>query len=270
MLISGGRAQRHTEECRIRVEGELRKAEEGKARFRAAASRVGDAPTGRALKRVRFAADRVEEDAKTSEGTLASAPSSLSAEDATTNSLPAHLSEAVLPASAVEVPHQVMSEGASCSSDAAVRLSMKRSSDSSNSESETKSFTLITPRAMLSFFWMILMSVERLNSVVKSVVGRRHFLNDWDREPRDYLRAYGSDGTTVACSSGGATKELMSNGPRLLDFLAAARNSNGNLQRKTIAKCVRQHECGILGAVGHSEEFDPALLCRAKKKEKTS
>ena len=54
-LISGGCAQDHTEECRIRVEGELRKTEDGKARLRAAASRVGDAPTGRALKRVRCA-----------------------------------------------------------------------------------------------------------------------------------------------------------------------------------------------------------------------
>ena len=63
---------------------------------------------------------------------------SLPAEDATTNSMPAHSSEAVLPASAVEVPDQVMSEGASCAPDAAVRLSMKRSSDSSHSESEAK------------------------------------------------------------------------------------------------------------------------------------
>ena len=57
-LVSGGRAQGHTEECRIRVEGELRKTEEGKAHLRAAASRVGDAPTGRALERVRFAQNR--------------------------------------------------------------------------------------------------------------------------------------------------------------------------------------------------------------------
>ena len=56
----------------------------------------------------------------------------------------------------------------------------------------------------------------------------------------------------------------MSDEPRLVDFLAAARNSNGNLQRKTIAKCVRQHNCGILVAVGHCEEFDPALVHRAK------
>ena len=85
-------------------------------------------PQGVALKIVRFAADRVEDDAKTPEATSASAPSSLPAEDATTNSLPAHSSEAVLPESAVEMPDQVMSEGASSAPDAAVRLSMKRSS----------------------------------------------------------------------------------------------------------------------------------------------
>ena len=55
---------------------------------------------------------------------------------------------------------------------------------------------------------------------------------------------------------------------RLLDFLAAARNSNGNLQRKTIAKCVRQHKRGILGAVGHCWEFGPVLVHRAKMEEK--
>ena len=83
------------------------------------------------MKRVRFAADRVEDVAKTPEATSAS-------EDATTNSLPAHSSEAALPASAVEVPDHVMSEGAKSAPDAAVRLSMKRSSDSSHSESETE------------------------------------------------------------------------------------------------------------------------------------
>ena len=45
-----------------------------------------------------------EDDAETPEATSASAPSSLPAEDATTNSLPAHSSEAAVPASAVEVP----------------------------------------------------------------------------------------------------------------------------------------------------------------------
>ena len=43
-----------------------------------------------------------------------------------------------LPGSGTEVPYQVMSEGASSSSDAAVRLSMKRSSDNSGPESEAK------------------------------------------------------------------------------------------------------------------------------------
>ena len=43
---------------------------------------------------------------------------------------PHPLFDPALPASATGVPDQVMSEGASGSSDAAVRLSMKRSSDS--------------------------------------------------------------------------------------------------------------------------------------------
>ena len=135
-LVSGGRAQGHTEECRIRVEGELRKTEQGKARLCAAASRVGDAPSGRALKRVRFAENRDGDNAEMPEATSASAPSSLPAEAATTNSLPAPSSELALPASAVEVPDQVMSEGVSGASDAAVRL--KRSSESPNSEYDTK------------------------------------------------------------------------------------------------------------------------------------
>ena len=44
----------------------------------------------------------------------------------------------MLPASAFEVPDQVVSDGASSALDAALRLSMERSSDSSHSESETK------------------------------------------------------------------------------------------------------------------------------------
>ena len=40
---------------------------------------------------------------------------------------------------------------------------------------------------------------------------------------------------------------------RILDFLAAARNSNGKLQKKTFGKCVRQHQRGILEAVEHCE-----------------
>ena len=137
-LISGGRAQGHTEECRIRVEGEIRKTEEGKASLRAAASRVEDAPTGRALKRVRFAGDRVEDDAEMPEPTPESAPSNLTAEAASSSPAATPSTETALPASAVEVPDQVMSDGASSAPDAAVILSMKRSRDSSHFESETK------------------------------------------------------------------------------------------------------------------------------------
>ena len=75
-------------------------------------------------------------------------------------------------------------------------------------------------------------------------------MNGWT-EFRDKLRACGSDATTVACSSCETTRELMSSESCLLDLLAAARNGNGNLQRITIGKCVRQHERGVLGAVGH-------------------
>ena len=39
------------------------------------------------------------------------------------------------------------------------------------------------------------------------------------------------------------------------------RNSNGNRE-------VRQHKCGILGAVGHCEEFDAVLVHRANMEEK--
>ena len=62
----------------------------------------------------------------------------------------------------------------------------------------------------------------------------------WDSASGDSLRTLGSDGTTVKCTSGGLTKELMPNEPRLLDLLAAARDRNGRLMR-TIAKCSRQH-----------------------------
>ena len=220
-LISGGRAQGHTKE-------------EGKARLRAAASRVGDAPTGRALKRVRFAADRVGDDAETPEATSASAPSSLPTEAATTNSLPA-------PASAVEVPDQVMSEGASSAPDAAVRLSMKRSSGSSHSESETK--RLHTDHSMRDVVMLVDdpdvgRSIEWCREVCPRGETFLVDVNDWDCAFRDKLRACGSDGTTEPCSSSGTTRELMSNESCLLDLLAAARNGNGNLQKKTIGKCV--------------------------------
>ena len=99
---------------------------------------MGDAPTGRALKGVRFAVDRVEDDAQMLEPTPESAPLVLPAEAASSSPAATPSTETALPASAVEVPDQVMSEGASGASDAAARLSMKRSSYSSHSESETK------------------------------------------------------------------------------------------------------------------------------------
>ena len=114
------------------------------------------------------------------------------------------------------------------------------------------------------------MSVERLNSVREVCRRKETFLidvNDWDCEFRDKLRACGSDGTTVACSSSGTIRELMSNESCLLDLLDAARNGNGSLQRKTIGKCARQRKRGVLGAVEHCEEFDPVLVHRAKMEE---
>ena len=199
--------------------GRTRQTEEGEARLRAAASRVGDALTGRALKRVRFAAGRVEDDAETPEATSASAPSSLPDEDATTNSLPAHSSEAVLPASAIGVPDQVMSEGASSALDATVRLSMKLASDSSHSESETKRLHIghsMRDVVMLLDDSDVSHAIGRSREVCRR---RGTFLvdvNDWDCESRDNLRACGSDGSTVVCSSGGVAKELKSNESRLL------------------------------------------------------
>ena len=69
---------------------------------------------------------------------------------------------------------------------------------------------------------------------------------DWDPASRDRLLALGSDGTSVTCASGGATLELMSNESRLLHLLAAARDRNGRLQKRTIAKCARRHKCSSL------------------------
>ena len=95
-------------------------------------------PQERALKRVRFAENQDDNNAEVPEPTTETAPPNLHPEAASSSSAPTLSVDPALPASATEVPDQVMSEGASSSSDAAVRLSMKRSSDSSNSESETK------------------------------------------------------------------------------------------------------------------------------------
>ena len=164
-----------------------------------------------------------------------------------------------------------MSEGASSAPDAAVRLSMKRSSDSSHSESETK--RLHTDHSMRDVVKLlddsdVGRSIERCREVCRRSKMFLVDVNDWDCAFRDKLRTCGSDGTTVACSSIGTIRELMSNESCLLDLLAAARNGNGGLERKTIGKCARQHIRGILGAVGHCEEFDPVLVHRAKMDEK--
>ena len=112
------------------------------------------------------------------EPTSESAPSNLPPEAASSSSAPTPSVDPALPTSATEVPDQEMREGAGSSSDAAVRLSMKRSSDSPNSESEAK--RLHTGHsAMLSCFWMILTSVERSSGVGKFVVGRGRFLSMW-------------------------------------------------------------------------------------------
>ena len=112
---------------------------------------------------------------------------------------------------------------------------MKRLSDSSNSESETKRLHTDHPTrdvVMLLEDSGVSHAVERCRKVCRRKGTFLVDVIDWDCECRDKLRACGSDGVIVACSSGGATKELMSNEPRLLDFLAAARNSNGNPQEE--------------------------------------
>ena len=159
-----------------------------------------------------------------------------------------------------------MRDGASSSSSSGVKRS---NDDSSNPESETFHADPSTRDVVM------LLNDSDANQAVEQCreVCRRSgtFLvdvDDWDSKSRDNLRVFGSDGTIVVRSSGGITRDLMSNESGLLDFLAAARNSNGNLQRKTIAKCVRQHKRGILGAVGHCEVFDPILVHRAKMEEK--
>ena len=159
---SGGRAQGHTERgisnsCRGRTREDRRRA-----------CRVGDAPTGRALKGVRFAVDRVEDDAQMLEPTPESAPSNFPTEAASSSPAATPSTDTAQPASAADSPDQVMTEGTSSAPDAAVRLSMKRSSDSSHSESETKRHHSDHSTHDV---------VRALNSVMKSVVGKRRFLS---------------------------------------------------------------------------------------------
>ena len=76
----------------------------------------------------------------------------------------------------------------------------------------------------------------------------RIVVNNRDSASRRSLRSLGSDGTVVTCTIGGVAMELVSNEPGLLDLLAAAPRRGGRLERRTIAKCARQHTCGVVGS----------------------
>ena len=91
-------------------------------------------------------------------------------------------------------------------------------------------------------------------------------VNHWGSASHDSLRALGSDGTVVTCTSG-ATRELRSNESRLFALLAAARSRDGCLERRTIAKCARQRKCGVVGTVDSCVQFDPGLVRCAKMEE---
>ena len=169
------------------------------------------------MKRVRFAESRVDDNAEMPERTSVS------------SSVPKSSTEPALSSSAIEVPDQVMSEGASSSHSTGVKRS---NDDSFNTESVTKRFhTDHSTRdvVMLLDDSDVSQTVEQCREVCRRKGTFVVDVNDWDCESRDNFRACGSDGTTVACSSGGITRELMSNESRLLDFLAAAHNSNGRL-----------------------------------------
>ena len=91
-----------------------------------------------------------------------------------------------------------MSEGSSGAPDAAVRLSMKRSSDSSYSETETK--RLHTDHSMRDVVMFlddadVGRSIERCREVCRRGETFLVDVSDWDRAFRDKLRACGSDGT---------------------------------------------------------------------------
>ena len=165
---------------------------------------MGDAPAGRALKRVRLAESRVDDDAEVPEPTSEPAPSSFLAEAASSSSAATPSTEKALPASAIGVSDQVMSELASSAPHAAIRLSMKRLGDSPRSESETKRH-----HAGHSTQDVVMLldgsDVGQAVALCREVCRRSEAffvdVNDWDCAFRDKLRAFGSDGTTVACSS---------------------------------------------------------------------
>ena len=60
-LTRGGRAQAHSEACRVRLEGELEKSERGRARLAAAATRSAHEPERRAAKKARLVAGAASE-----------------------------------------------------------------------------------------------------------------------------------------------------------------------------------------------------------------
>ena len=75
----------------------------------------------------------------------------------------------------------------------------------------------------------------------------------------------GSDGTSVASSSSGTTRELMSNESCLLDLLAAARNGNGTVcKEKTIGKCATSAQAWHPGSgLGIAKNSTKLLVHRA-------
>ena len=56
----------------------------------------------------------------------------------------------------------------------------------------------------------------------------------------------------------------MSKESRHLDFFAAARSRDGRLERRTIAKYARQHQCGVADRVENCVQFDPFLAHSAE------
>ena len=87
-----------------------------------------------------------------------------------------------------------MSKGASSATDAAVRLSMKRSSDSSSSESETKRLHAdhsMRDVVMLLDDFDVGRSIERCREVCRRGETFLVDVNDWDCAYRDTLRACG-------------------------------------------------------------------------------
>ena len=98
---------------------------------------------------------------------------------------------------------------------------MKRSSDSPHSEPETKRHhTDHSTRdvVMLLDDSDVGRSTERCREVCRWGEAFLVDVNDWDCALRDQLRASGSGGTTVACSSSGTIREFMSNESCLLDL----------------------------------------------------